>query len=110
MNFEQTYPNGFELKQKSGFQLPEPVVFNYSNLWRHEKPLLDVIKDTYGNRQLDTLGGSYGWSVRYQQAAEYQKINLHTLGAYLEAFSEGDITLPYLRHLSIHRAMPALKA
>ena len=48
--------------------------------------------------------------MRYQQAAEYQKINLHTLGEYLEAFRKGGIKLPYLRHISINNAMPELRS
>jgi hypothetical protein len=63
----------------------------------------------YGHKQLASFGGSYGWSVRYRQEEDYAAINIHTLGEYLEAFESGGIKLPYLRHLSVNRAMPELR-
>jgi len=97
----------------TGLELPHhvehPWVFGYDQLWQHREPLLDVLKTLYGDRQLDSFGGSYGWSVRYRQVEDYEAINLHTLGDYIDAFRCGDIKLPYLRHLSINRAMPELR-
>ena len=87
----------------------QPQVFNCTDLWQHEKPLLNVMAKTYGRRNLNSFGGSYGWSVRYRQEEDYAAINIHTLGEYLEAFEAGGIELPYLRHLSVNRAMPELR-
>jgi hypothetical protein len=86
-----------------------PRVFACTDLWQHHQPLLQVLGDLYGERQLDSLGGSYGWSVRYRQVEDYAAINIRTLGEYLQAFRSGDIKLPYLRHLSVNHAMPELR-
>jgi hypothetical protein len=98
----------YESGRKSTHEL-QPHVFNCPELWQHDEPLLDVLLKTYGQRKLASFGGSYGWSVRYRQEEDYAAINIHTLGEYLEAFAAGDLQLPYLRHLSINRAMPELR-
>lgn len=86
-----------------------PVVFPYTSLWQHEMPLLDYLREHHGQRSLESFGGSYGWSVRFKQIEDYEAIELHTLGQYIDAFQSGDIKLPYLRHLSVNRAMPDLR-
>lgn len=87
----------------------QPHVFSCSDLWQHDEPLLRVMSKAYGNRKLNSFGGSYGWSVRYRQEEDYSAIHIDTLGEYLAAFESGDIKLPYLRHLSVNRAMPELR-
>lgn len=87
----------------------QPSVFSCSDLWQHDEPLLSVMSKAYGNRKLNSFGGSYGWSVRYRQEEDYSAIHIDTLGEYLAAFESGDIKLPYLRHLSVNRAMPELR-
>jgi hypothetical protein len=87
----------------------QPHVFSCPDLWQHDEPILDVMLQAYGQRRLDSFGGSYGWSVRYKQEEDYAAINIHTLGEYLEAFASGGVQLPYLRHLSVNRAMPELR-
>lgn len=82
-----------------------PRLFRYADLWQHDTPLLDFLQQTYGERKLDTLGGSYGWSVRYRQVEDYEAIGLDTLGAYIDTFRAREIRLPYLRHLSVNRAL-----
>ncbi len=89
--------------------LKAPLVFNCPDLWRNKTPLLDTLDDLYGERSLDSFGGSYGWSVRYKQIEDYEAIGIHTLGEYLTAFRAGNMQLPYLRHLSLNRAMPELR-
>jgi hypothetical protein len=86
-----------------------PVVFDYADLWQGEKSLFGTLEELYGERQLDSLGGSYGWPVRYRQVEDYEQLRINTLGQYLDAFTAGDFRLPYLRHLSINRAMPELR-
>ncbi len=87
-----------------------PLIFSCADLWQRDVPLLDTLREYYGQRPLDSFGGSYGWSVRYRQVEDYEAINIHTLGEYLDAFANGGIRLPYLRHLSVNRAMPELRA
>jgi hypothetical protein len=91
------------------YQQEAPRVFACQDLWQHELPLLQVLKNQYGERPLDSFGGSYGWSVRYRQLEDYAAINIRTLGEYLDAFQAGETRLPYLRHLSLNRAMPELR-
>ncbi len=86
-----------------------PYVFPFTDLWQHDASLLSVLRDKYGHRPLDGFGGSYGWSVRYRQVEDYDALNIRTLGEYLDAFEAGQIGLPYLRHLSLNRAMPELR-
>jgi len=87
----------------------QPLVFSCNNLWQHDQPLLDVMAQQFGHRQLDSFGGSYGWSVRYRQVEDYTALGINTLGEYLQEFQKGNVHLPYLRHLSINRAMPELR-
>ncbi len=86
-----------------------PFVFNCEDLWQHQDPLLDVMRRCYGHRPVDSLGGSYGWSVRYRQIEDYAAAGINTLGEYIDAFRAGTPGLPYLRHLSVYRAMPELR-
>jgi len=102
------------LPQKRDYQpfakpTERPCLFSCSNLWQHRQPILDVLAARYGHRPLDSFGGSYGWSVRYRQIEDYDAIKIHTLEEYLRAFKSGDTRLPYLRHLSLNRAMPELR-
>ena len=89
--------------------IEQPLVFNYSDLWQHKMPLLDMLRSRYGHRQLDSLGGSYGWSVRYRQVEDYEALGISTLAEYLDAFRAQQPGLPYLRHLSLNRALPVLR-
>ena len=88
----------------------EPVVFDYAELWQHETSLLDYLREHHGHRSLEDFGGSYGWSVRFRQVEDYEALQMSTLGEYIDAFREGGTRLPYLRHLSVNRAMPDLRA
>jgi hypothetical protein len=87
----------------------QPYTFAYDSLWHHKISLIQTMKDLYGSRRLDSFGGSYGWSVRYRQIEDYDEINIHTLSEYLDAFESNTIRLPYLRHLSVNRAMRDLR-
>ena len=100
---------GCPRKRRAAMPLDRPVLFNYEHLWRHSQPLLDFMAARYGDRQLDELGGSYGWPVRYRQVEDYAKLNVDTLADYIAAFKQGGTKLPYLRHLSLNRAMPLLR-
>jgi hypothetical protein len=93
----------------AGHPLEQPLVFDYDGLWQHTLPLLDVLKSRYGHLPLTGLGGTYGWSVRDEEAGAYDKLNLHSLGQYVERFQRGDADLPYLRHVSLNRALPSLR-
>jgi len=86
-----------------------PLVFDFAQLWQHDLPLFDTLRRHYGQRPLDSFGGSYGWSVRYRQVEDYEALKMTRLGEYLDAFEAGEIKLPYLRHLSVNRAMPELR-
>jgi len=88
---------------------PAPATFRCDNFWTGDAPLCRTLADLYGSRPLDSFGGSYGWSVRYRQVEDYEKIGISTLSEYLTAFESGNTPLPYLRHLSVNRAMPALR-
>jgi len=57
----------FELVDSNLQRDAQPVVFSYTGLWQHDTPLLDMLDQLYGERPLDSLGGSYGGSVRYRQ-------------------------------------------
>lgn len=106
LNGQQIWPA--ETSAPSRSQLP--YVFRCEGLWNNTEPLLDVLDKYYGHRQLDGFGGSYGWSVRYRQTEDYEAIGVRTLGEYLQAFRDADTELPYLRHMSVNRAMPELRA
>ena len=86
----------------------EPFVFTCTDLWRNPEPLLDFMVGRYGDAQLDSLGGSYGWSVRYRQIEDYDELNVSTVAEYVQEFRNGKLQLPYLRHISINRGMPDL--
>jgi hypothetical protein len=85
-------------------------MFKCAPLWRHERPMLDVLRERYGGLSLDGLEGSYGWVLKYDQQARAAANNIRTLGDYLDAFRRPAATpLPYLMHLSINRHLPALR-
>ncbi len=90
-------------------EVMQPRVFPWRTLWRGELPLLRTIQTIYGERRLDSLGGSYGWSVRYRQVEDYERLGITTLAEYIDLFCRGTVRLPYLRHMSINRALPALR-
>lgn len=87
----------------------EPFVFGCSNLWRHHDNPLETMQQLYGDCLLEDFGGSFGWSVRYRQQEDYAALGISTLGEYIDAFRLRAVKLPYLRHLSVNRAMPALR-
>lgn len=89
--------------------MAKPLVFACDNLWTHEQSLLDYLSSEYGDCRLDSLGGSYGWPVRYRQVEDYAGLNVTTLAEYIAAFRAGSVRLPYLRHLSVNRALPNLR-
>ena len=89
--------------------MAEPLVFACDELWQHEQSLLDYLSCEYGHCRLDSLGGSYGWPVRYRQVEDYAGLNVTTLAEYIAAFRAGNVHLPYLRHLSLNRALPAVR-
>ncbi len=86
-----------------------PFAFDFDGLWQHADPLLDVMQRLYGERRVDSFGGSYGWSVRYRQQEDYAAHGIETLAEYLAAYRAGIAGLPYLRHVSVNRAMPELR-
>ncbi len=89
--------------------LEQPLVFDYTGLWQHTLPMLDMLRARYGHLPVDQLGGSYGWSVRHTQSAAYERLQINTLAEYIDAFRSGGVKLPYLRHLSLNRGLPALR-
>ena len=86
-----------------------PKIFACSELWQHKVPLLDFLEEHYGESTLDQLGGSYGWPVRYRQIEDYARLKIDTLGEYIRAFRQADQQLPYLRHLTLNRALPSVR-
>ena len=113
VNSQHAINNGFEplagLARRARSTQLQPQVFDYADLWQGDRPLLQSLRDIYGNRKLDSLGGSYGWPVRYRQVEDYERLGITTLAEYLDAFRHGGIRLPYLRHMSLNRALPALR-
>ncbi|MEE4184400.1 MAG: cupin-like domain-containing protein [Gammaproteobacteria bacterium] len=89
--------------------LAEPIVFEYRDLWQHERPLLDELRAAAGHIPLDRLGGTYGWSVRYKQREDYVGLGVETLADYIDAFRAGAKKLPYLRHISLNKSAPGLR-
>jgi hypothetical protein len=71
--------------------------------------MLDVLKSASGSTPLQSLGGTYGWSVRYRQEEDYLGLGVHTLADYIDAFREGVIKLPYLRHISLNKTNPSIR-
>ena len=94
---------------RAGAQALQPRLFACDDLWRGSAPLLDTLQNIYGDRPLDSLGGSYGWSVRYRQVEDYAGLKVNNLGDYIDAFKTGTTRLPYLRHLSLNRALPEIR-
>jgi len=84
-------------------QLRRPVVFPYENLWQHSKPILELLSSESSGLPLNSLGGTYGWPVRYRQEEDYVGLSVETLADYIEAFESGTKKLPYLRHISVNR-------
>ena len=104
-------PNGFSFADfdHSAASVEGPEVFAYNDLWQHPLPLLDYLQKYHGDKKLDQLGGSYGWSVRYRQIEDYEALGITRLGDYLDAYRAGAKRLPYLRHLSVNKAFPELR-
>ncbi len=86
----------------------EPTVFEYDELWQHQLPMIDYIRREYGDLPLETLGGSFGSSVRNVQKKAYDEMEMRTLGQFLDAWEKGNVKLPYLRHISLNRSLPKL--
>ncbi|MGI9291941.1 MAG: cupin-like domain-containing protein [Gammaproteobacteria bacterium] len=108
----QTKNNGCYLdgsRKKITTAPQQPCVFPYSDLWQHSEPLLDVLKSASGDTPLPELGGTYGWSVRYRQQEDYAGLGVNTLADYIDAFRQGDIKLPYLRHISLNRTAQSIR-
>ncbi len=84
--------------------LPEPVAFRCESVWRHARPLLDMLRGEYGHLRLDRLAGTYGWCLRYDQLDKRAALGIDTLGELIDLFEAGDERpLPYLMHLSVNR-------
>ncbi len=90
--------------------LEQPAIFDYQDFWQHTLPMLDVIRARYGHLRVDQLGGSYGWSVRNDERHGYNSLAVKTMAEYIDAFRAGAADLPYLRHISVNRCMPALRS
>ena len=86
-----------------------PYVFPYQDLWQHSEPMLDMLKSISGDSPVGSLGGTYGWSVRYRQQEDYVGLGVNTLADYIDAFRKGDIKLPYLRHISLNRTAASIR-
>lgn len=90
--------------------LAAPTKFRSAPVWRHDRPLLDVLTEEYGPVPLRELAGTYGWCIRYSQQHKSDSLGIETLGELLELFRQGsDLPLPYLMHLSVHRNLPRLR-
>lgn len=90
--------------------LDAPTRFTCDSVWRHERPLLDVLAEEYGHMRLDQLLGSYGWCIKYSQESKRAALGIQTLGELLELFERGsELPLPYLMHLSINRTLSKLR-
>ena len=88
--------------------LAYPEVFEYRDLWQHRDPLLEVLRSDYGTHKIETLGGSYGFTIRKYEEQHYARLGIETLVEYLDALERGEAGLPYLRHLSINKALPKI--
>ena len=87
-----------------------PWVFDYDELWHHTLPLLDVLKSRYGHLPLTDLGGTYGWSVRNEDAGDYDHTERGTASASTwSSFQCGDprSALPASRVPESQAAKPA---
>ncbi|MGI9329199.1 MAG: cupin-like domain-containing protein [Gammaproteobacteria bacterium] len=90
--------------------LQAPTKFRCASVWRHERPLLDVLIEEYGTVSLRDLTGTYGWCIRYSQQHKSEDLGIETLGELLDLFRQGsEQALPYLMHLSLHRNLPRLR-
>jgi hypothetical protein len=88
----------------------EPHVFDCASLWRHDRPLLEVLARDYGQLRLQGAVGSYGWLLKYDQQPAARAHRIETLGDYLAAFADPVARdLPYLMHLAINRHLPRLR-
>ena len=87
-----------------------PRVFAAADAWRHPQPFLEVVRATYGHLALESLGGTYSWTLRPANRDQFRRAGLTTMGEYIERFLNDDPrSLPYLAHVSVHRNLPALK-
>jgi len=87
-----------------------PRVFAAPGAWQHPRPFLEMVGATYGHLPLESLGGTYSWTLRAANRDQFRRAGLTTLGEYLERFLTADPRpLPYLAHVSVHRNLPALK-
>ena len=68
-----------------------------------------MLKSVSGDSPLHSLGGTYGWSVRYRQQEDYVGLGVNTLADYIDAFRKRDIKLPYLRHISLNRNAASIR-
>lgn len=94
-----------------GWQAPAaPLRFDAGRAWAHPTPFLELVRHTYGHLDLEGLGGTYSWTIRPANRAQFRDAGLRTLGDYIDRFLDGDPRpLPYLAHVSVHRNLPALK-
>jgi len=86
-----------------------PVVFDCPSPWRLTRPMLATLQSEYGHLRCEDMGGSYGWAIRYSARHAFRSLGIRTLGQYIELFRRGDRRLPYLRHISVHRDLPAMR-
>ena len=87
-----------------------PYVFDAGNAWQHPQPFLEALRATSGHLPLESLGGTYSWTIRPANREQFRRAGLTTLGEYIERFLTGDPRpLPYLAHVSVHRNLLALK-
>jgi hypothetical protein len=94
-----------------GWRAPTaPLAFRAASVWRHPDPFITAVRDRYGHLPLTSLGGTYSWTIRPANRAQFERAGLTTLGEYLDRFESGDPRpLPYLAHVSMHRNLLALK-
>jgi hypothetical protein len=87
-----------------------PLHFAARDVWQHPQAFAEAVRESYGHLRLDTLGGTYSWTVRPANRAQFERAGLTTLGEYLDRFLGNDPRpLPYLAHVSMHRNLPDLK-
>lgn len=87
-----------------------PLHFAATDVWQHPQPFAETVREAYGHLRLDTLVGTYGWTIRPANRAQFERAGLTTLGEYLDRFLGDDPRpLPYLAHVSVHRNLPGLK-
>ncbi|MFW2404153.1 MAG: hypothetical protein ACN4GT_05245, partial [Gammaproteobacteria bacterium] len=93
---EHTANHSFDVLQPSSprlhpdsVPLDAPTRFSCDSVWRHERPLLEVLAEEYGHMRLDQLQGSYGWCIKYSQEQKRAALGIETLGELLELFEQG---------------------